>query len=317
MARKKLKPGHVPLWRYWDDFIDRRVKFKRSMATVKSVRDCLRLIIRHTPIVSIEDCNDTTNIENALFELQKIRGFSDSTYNTYAKNANTYFIWLKAQKIISENNVAKVERFPDIVKAQPIQTKEEMEKILLHLSTRRQQFFERVRNIFFYHILVLTGARPSELELMTISSVKKDHASWTITVPGTKNKPKPRVFRLPSCARDAYLSYELVRGKNNRVESPLFISLSKRTGWTQKGMRALLKKLSKELGFPVGLYRTRRFVIQQLAEQGIPLDKISDHFGHTRPSTTKRYLQGSPTLTDMTTSVMGNMLARVESFRPN
>ena len=87
-------------------------------------------------------------------------------------------------------------------------------------------------------------------------------------------------------------------------EENLFISISKRTGWTEKGLRGLLKKLSAKLGFKVTCYGFRRYVATKLYEKTNDLRLVSTHLGHTRISTTYRYIQNSSGLNQKGMDIM-------------
>ncbi len=296
-AAKTVPEGDTPLWLHWIEYVQRQQTFNRSPGTTRSVRDALRIVVRRFKFTSIESCNNKNNIENALVKLRADRGLATNTYNSYLKNIKSYLIFLKRRGVIETIELDNVEKFPHVVGDQYVQTDDQVMRVIANLNTRRQTTLERLRNIFFYKLLLMTGARPSELELLTLDSIKRNPGQWTIKIAGTKNKPRNRFYNLPSSVKDSYIAYILYRQQLKRTEPFLFVSQSKRTGWTAKGMRYLLKKLSQELGFTVGLYSTRRYVATKLAREGASIHEISDHLGHTRHSTTKIYIQQCAELT--------------------
>ena len=305
---QNLPQGHTFIWRYWIDYIVRQKTFERSPTTTRSVRDALRMLVRETGLVSIEEINDRDKIQTALLKIKEKRNFSPSTYNSYLKNIKSYLIFLKKKGIIQEVQLNGVEKFKNILRDQFVPNDIQVQQIIAKLSMRRQTTLERLRNVFFYKLLLLTGARPSELELLTLDSIKRGPGQWMLTVQGTKNHPRNRHYPIPSSVKDSYIAYMLYRQQLGRSENNLFVSQSKRTGWTSKGMRGLLKKLSKELGFTVGLYSTRRYVATKLATSGATLQEIGDHLGHSRPSTTKRYIQQSGALTRKNVAILTSLL---------
>lgn len=304
----KISTNDTPLWKHWVAFVECRERFGRSTSTLKSVRSTLKKVIREKEIYSLNDLNNKRRVQEALLELKDIRGFDGSTYNTYLKNIKTYLIWLEKEGFISNVNLRNVQRFPEKIVPQIAQTPSEVRQIIGQISSRERTTLLRLRDIVFYQILVLTGARPSELEVLTLNSIKKNGAEWTLEIVGTKNKPSRRVFHLPSSVKDAITSYMLYRQKYGRNEKYLLISRRRDTAWTTKGMGQLMKDLTNELGFSVGMLKTRRFVATSLAEAGMPLERISDHLGHRRISTTKRYIEQSGVLTSKNVEILEDLI---------
>jgi len=299
--------GQTPLWKFWPDYVSRQITFEKSSATTRSVRDALRMIVRDCFICTLEKCNNRDIIENALLDLKEERGFGPTTYNSYLKNIKSYLIFLRKKKIIQKVDLDGVEKFPNRIGDQFVPKDEQIQQVIARITMRRQTTLERLRNIFFYQLLILTGARPSELELLTLDSIRRGKSQWMIVIQGTKNKPRKRYYYMTSNVKDAYIAYMQYRQTLRRTENNLFISQSKRTGWTKRGMQGLFKKLSKELGFTVGLYSTRRYVATKLATSGSSLQEIGDHLGHSRPSTTKRYIQQSGELTRKNVNIMSKL----------
>jgi integrase len=304
----KVPYHETPIWEYWGAYVDCRVQFERSSSTTRSVRDVLRKIIRNSHIYSIERLNNKDKLQAALSTLKEKRGFSNSTYNTYLKNVKTYLIWLEREGFIDNVEVRRVHKYPETIPPQKAQSEIEVQRILAQICTRTRTPLLRHRDLFFYQVLVLTGARPSELERLTVNSVRKSGTDWIIEVIGTKNKPSRRVYFLPPSVKDAHTNYMRYRKDIGRNEEYLFISRRRNKAWTQKGMRALMKGLQKELGFKVGMLLSRRFVATTLAKAGTPLDEISTYLAHRRRETTKRYIEQSGLLTSKNVDVINNLI---------
>lgn len=289
---------------YWDDFVDASLEKGRSPETMKNVNDALNVLERHLGITTIEECNDPASLDTKLIAFKKSRGFSRTTFNSYLKNVNTYFIWLKSRRHINENFVSGISRAAEEQKEQPTLSYEQVQRILGQLSTRRQTRLERLRNIFFIDLLRFTGARPCELLNLLIKDIQEGPNGVILTIRGKKQKGKPRRYRLLSYVRDSYENYMSYRAQSGREETNLFISQSKKTGWTVKGMRGLFKRLSKELGFKVTAYAFRRFVATTLCTSGASPQAIMNHLGHQRFSTTRRYIENTSDLTATSTVIM-------------
>jgi hypothetical protein len=107
---ERIEGTDTPLWEHWEIFVTKSLMLGKSPSTIKGTRDTLRFLIRHTGIVSIEEMNRPTVLDEQLFRLQKERGFGLNTRKTYIKNLNTYFIWLYRNHIIEVNNVLALPR---------------------------------------------------------------------------------------------------------------------------------------------------------------------------------------------------------------
>lgn len=302
--------NRTPLWAYWSEFVTHYLREGRSEVTIKGVRDILKSIIKNINILSLEDCNNPQILREALFKAKEANNWSNVTFNTYRKNLNTYFLWLATMGYIELNNISKIRKCKEEINEQHTLNEENVKLLLGHMQTRRQTRLERQRDKLFMLLLIYTGARPCELLQLQFRDIEpqKDH-SYKLIIRGRKQKGRIRYYMLPSWIKDAFETYVSVRQDLNRNELNLFVSSSKRTGWTDKGMAQLFKKLSKELGFRVNAYSIRRFVATNLYLKGKSLEEIGEYLGHTRASTTKRYIAKQCALTKECGEVMSNTIS--------
>lgn len=299
----------TPLLLYWDEFVEKYLRKGGSKQTIIGVHDTLVLVVNRLKILTIEQCNDANFMEEAFYAAKDEFHWSGSTFNTHRKRLNTYFSWLRKKGYIAENNIQNIEKRKEDLCEQLTLKENQVKEIRTHIWTRRQNNrFERWRNFFFFDVLLLTGARPCELESMQVKDIQKDGESYKIVIQGCKQKGRVRFYRMPSALRDTYESYNRIKQGLGRAEPYLFCSQSKRTGFGYKGITGLFKRLSKELGFRITAYSVRRFVATQLYLAGVPLKDIQQHMGHTRLSTTLRYVEHTCALTNRGTEEMGKLL---------
>ncbi|MFA5792825.1 MAG: site-specific integrase [Candidatus Gracilibacteria bacterium] len=303
----RLQPSHTPIWAHWEDFAIRYLRTGKSEGTVRNVRDAIKFILNHSQLVSIEDFNDQRKLEDVLYEIMQSRHFSHSTFNTYIKNLKTYFIWLKRQELIAVNNLKNIPKYRETPKKQPTLNIAQVNVVVGHIMSRRQTRLERLRNIFFIDLLRLTAARPAELLQLTDDNITSDLEGIALTIHGIKQKGKPRLYALKGYAKDSYLTYINYKKTERPTEKKLFVSMSKRDGWTHQGVNQLMKRLSKELGFRVNCYGFRRSVATSLDEMELSLDEIGGYLGHTRRSTTLRYIQESTKRTMRASDIMNKI----------
>lgn len=291
---KKAPHGQTPIWHYWEEFVERYLRTGKSEGTVKNVRDAITFVLRHTHLISIEEFNDQRLLGDALYKAMQERQFSHSTYNAYVKNLKTYFIWLERNGYVKEINIRKIERYTETPEKQTTLSIDQVNKVVGHIMSRRQTPLERCRNVFFIDLLRFTGARPAELLQLTEESIRSTKNGVILTIQGIKQKGKPRPYALSGYVKETYFSYMRCKRVKGREEKKLFVSASKREAWTKQGVNQLMKRLSNELGFRVNSYGFRRCVATTLDEQGLDLDEIGTYLGHTRRSTTRRYIEDSP-----------------------
>ncbi len=305
LEHEKDIQGKTPLWAHWEHYVTTRERLGKSLFTVRSVRDGLRVIIRYTGLCTVEQFNDPQLFGEKLLEFQEKRNQQASTRNTYIKNANTYFIWLEKNGYIAKNKIRQVERSKEKYNEQRVLSEREISKLIFHLHSRNYAIeLEKYRNIFLIDLLRYTGARPCEILDMHLNSVYSESGKMRIVIDGRKQKGRLRYYACPQFLRDSYRRYIECRGKYQKKGEYLFVSASSNGKWTTSGLRCFFKKISRELGFQVNSYAFRRFVASKLNEEGVAMLNIARHLGHTRTSTTERYIERSCILTHESSETM-------------
>lgn len=306
-----ISPGETAIWEHWQKYVTKTLILGKSPITIKSVRDGLNMVLRHTGLLTIEQINTPGQLDLALLELQLSRNQKSSTRNTYIKNVNTYFIWLYKNHLIEQNNVARIEKGreqPPDVKALSL---EQIEKAIVHVGTRHHaSALERARNILMVDIFRFSGIRPCELLGMDNDAIYLEDSRWKMVINGRKQKGRKRYYEVPSFLLHSYRHYMQLRADNERWEQPLFVSMSSREGWKMSGLQNLFKKISKELGFRITAYGFRRFVASQLSKSNIGRDHLSRYMGHSRFTTTDLYIERECYLTKNGTDMMQAIYSR-------
>lgn len=308
-----LPEDGTPLWKYWKEFVYDYLRTGRSEKTIQSTKDSLRMLLCHSPIRFLENFNDSKYISRVFQELKDRRNWSANTHNTHLKNIKTYFIWLLDQEYITENKLDRIRKHRVQIKEQNALTQEQVERVLGNIRTRRQSRLEYCRNMFFIDLLSLTGARPCELLEMTTDDIYFEGGGYKAKIHGKKQKGRIRYYKLPSYLEAALHEYMRYRNLGGRNETNLFISSSRKTGWTYNGLRKLFTAISKEVKFEVTPYSFRRYVATELNRRGLDMNKIADHLGHTRVSTTKLYIARSACLTSEGVDLLANSRCAFQS----
>lgn len=301
-----LEGGETALWEHWQAFVTKSLLLGKSQATVKSTRDTMRFLIRHTGIVSIETMNRPGVLDEQLFRLQFERGFGLNTRKTYIKNLNTYFIWLYRNHLIEQNHVGRIERGRERTKEMPCLQRRQIDRLLAHLATRPHNTpLERARNLLMIDILRFSGIRPCELLDLTTGAIYRDRGRWVLAVRGRKQHARVRYYQCPGFIVDGFKRYMALRTEHQRWDEALFVSMSRRgEALSVSGLQNLFKKLSRELGFRINAYGFRRYVATQLSEKGVAREDLSRFLGHARFSTTDLYIERNCSLTATASTAM-------------
>lgn len=322
---KKVPPGHKPLWEYWEEFVDDYIDFEgRSPVTIKSTQAMLQILLRHTAIVSIEQCNDPQILRHELRRIRETRGWRPVTYNTYLKNINTHFRWLESCGYIMERKTNCLRKVKETIQEQHTMSPDSVKRIIAYLFTNENKnTLYRWRNIVFFQLLAQVGARPSEILAIQMKDLKFQGKTCVLTVKGEKTLGKPRRFPLTGTLVDNLKHYLDLRGVRREGLTHLFVSCSnKDKPMGKSGMRKLFQVIGDEVGVKITATAFRRYVATVLRKNGKSLDQIADYLGHSRTSTTKRYIEQLPDLNDECAQTMHDMLwgpsqATDSNFTPN
>lgn len=303
----KLDTTKTPLWKYWAEFIELSLEYWKSPVTVSGVRHTLLFFLRYTELNTIESWFDTMEVSLILSRLKKERSWSPVTLNSHRKALNTYFLFLLRFGFISENPIMKIIKMPEPMRNMPTLTEIDIKALIGQLIYREcSSEFERLRNILFVKIAILTWARPKELIGLTSESINENRTK--IRINGAKQKWKERFYELNTSIRQTLSSYlkESVRlGRYHELKNGLFLSSKERwVRWTYSGVNKLFQRVSAELWKPYTVYMIRRYACTELFAQNVPIQNIQLFMGHNRLATTYRYNNNSTRNTKDCTDIL-------------
>jgi len=305
---ESFNPSHTPLWANWKEFVEKYLRTGKSIDTVHSVRDTLKMLLRTTRMYTIEEFNSPNVLEDVLYELKEKRGWSFSTMNTYLKNLNTYYIWLERRGYIKTNNLRKIQRGVEKRGYVRVCTLELIQRAGGHILVKSQNEFERARNLLFFELICFTGARPIELERLNADSIRQTSGGLKLCIEGAKQKGANRYYPLPKRIGELWLNYNRKHNAAGIRDNSLLASNTQKARWTRKGMTRFFTHLSNDLGEKIHPYAIRRFVATQLYKKGAPLEKIAAYLGHSRTSTTLKYIEESCVKTKDASEIMSAVL---------
>lgn len=170
----KLSEGMVgtPVWQYWEKFVEVWALSEKSLSTVRNVRDAIRLFAIYGRLTTLEAWEDQDAVFDTMHRLKKERNWSPSTFNSYRKNVNTYFIFLVRRGLLTESPAKKIEQVSTRSKNYRIPEGEDFARMFVYLRNREcTNEMQRKRDLLFFHLLMTTGARPRELLNLKLEDV--------------------------------------------------------------------------------------------------------------------------------------------------
>lgn len=312
-----IPPGKTALWKYWEEFIEMRIRVHRSHESLKNTRDAIRYIVRHAETYTLEEFDNPGEITTRLLNMKDKRGICSNTYNTYLKNLKSYFIYLVRQEIIPENKLDKVEKDKGVVAPQPTLSESEVKIINGAMEKGNSQLptIYNLRNLILVRLFILTGARPGELLSIKDTNFEFDKSSLgsVLRLQGSKQNNKLRPYELDTELTSIIRAYQHEKQLNGKEIDYFFISASHKGPLTKVGIRNLFRGLSKQLGFYVTPYGFRRFVATKLHQSEVPIATISLHLGHTNTKTTNNYIERYSVMNKEGTNIM-NMVTKSEDI---
>ena len=304
---EEIPEGDNPIWYYWEPFTHFLQRYGKSNATAQSVRSGLRVVVRHMGIYTVENLNSRA-FRTALEQYQDVSQISASTFNTYRKNANTFILWLKQEGYVTNNYIRNIPKVTERIKEQETFTSEQLDQIINNIINRNSSPFCRKRDLLIFQILRLTGARRIELLDMNTDAIYKDSQSkqWIIKIDGKKQKGRIRYYKCSNGLKDIYRDY---MNWHQGMSKKLFIN-DKGQPMTMSTMGNLYKRMSREVGFKISGHKIRRYVATELDQQGLATSDIMRYLGHSRATTTERYIARSGSLTFKGMKIMTRLASK-------
>ncbi|EKE28354.1 MAG: putative histidine kinase [uncultured bacterium (gcode 4)] len=244
------------------------------------------------------------------FDEYNITKFPYLDINTYRKNLNSYFLHLMRMKYINDNPMKRLLKAKESDKSQPCATQEQIDR-LFDLLENVWDTLEHLRNLLYFRIALLTGARPVEILNMNLESFTLGRTELKLS--WAKQNSKARHYEIGdlSVLLSKYLKAVSESWRSKELKNHLFLSLSE--DWkplTSNWINKLYQRIAKKLWFTVNTYMIRRFAATLLHKNWVDINAMMDFLWHTRFSTTKKYIQNSSEFTKKATDIMSRVLKK-------
>lgn len=278
MTRKAKKINHETDWRKWLDlFIFHKQAQGLASRTIEDYKYHISLFFNNT--------NSQKNLkEKVTHYFAKSSTLSPYTFNTRRKILNTFFGWLKNEKMITENPIK------DISKRKEDDTPKAVDEDILKklLTLPDLSTFVGIRDYAAFLTTLDTGIRPGEL--FNLKEKDFDLKHLTITVP--QNIAKNRISRtLPiSSVTAEAIKKVIINRAEEWKDAPLFCT-ELGDNITTCTWNKRLRKYSKQLDTKIVPYSLRHSFATMFLNGGGNIFTLQRILGHSTLDMTKKYLK--------------------------
>ena len=310
----------TPLWEHWEKFIENRQKIGRSDDTLRGMYDVLRTLIKRTGICTVEEVNDFKSFRKLMWAQAEEYNWQAQTLNDAIRKIRYYLEWLHKEEYIGEVKLKKIEKHKAQAKEQSTLTREQVLIVFQHISQRMPLYagLQYYRDLLLFQVLQLTGARNCEILDMKADAIYQDpdDGQWKLRIQGRKQKGRAKFFLVEPYLVATYNEY-IARRQNHpdglKNEALWVSAKDPDIEFSKHALKLLYRRISNEVGFKISGHRYRRFVATELARNGVDINDIKRHLGHTRLSTTELYIERSASLTAKSSSAMNIILKQAPS----
>lgn len=261
-----------------------------SPATIARYKHLLRYYCKYSQITDIEEVTQE-NVRNLFYHGRTERNWTPNTFLNYHKTLMVFFRWCIKEKHMSFNPIDDIEK-PKLPKSLPRSlTLQEAEKILETVYNYPYDAkFLRYRNYAMFATFIFAGLRKKEL--MNLKYADVDLENLTIFIRQGKGG-KDRFIPINHSLAEALHKYIEVRKKAFKSCPHFFTSYTHDMGFTDSGMKRLIKKMSSVTGIKFTCHWLRHTFATLLLEGGADINTVSLYMGHEDIKTTAIYIHTS------------------------
>lgn len=219
------------------------------------------------------------------------RDWSANTYILFHKSLIVFFRWCVENKYMETNPVDVIE-VPKLEKRLPPKlTRQEALKILEVVFNYPYDYkFLRHRNHAIFSTFLFAGLRKKELLKLKYGDVDLQNLSIFVNQgKGSKDRIVPMSYTLAESLK----RYLEERKRLNKTCPEFFVSLNRDMGFTNMGLRNLVRKIKETSKIPFTVHKLRHTFATLMLEGGCDIFSLSRMMGHSDIKTTTIYLNAS------------------------
>lgn len=261
-----------------------------SPQTIKRYKYVIDQYFKYSSITKIENAT-TENIRSLFFYGRTARKWSANTSIIFHKTLLVFFRWCIKQGYVSNNPLSDIEK-PHLEQRLPKKlTKQDAFKLLEMVQNYPyDNTFLRYRNHALFSMFVFAGLRKSELLNLKVTDV--DLENMTIFINQGKGR-KDRLIPISPTLSEILVRYSVSRKKANKTCPAFFASSIRNTGFTENGLKHLIRNIQKFLGLALSSHKLRHTFATLMIEGGCDIYSLSKMMGHSDIKTTTIYLHTS------------------------
>jgi len=261
-----------------------------SKATLVRYRQSIRSFYEFAGVEDISQVS-SDKVRAFFFEGRTKKGWRPNTFICYHKSLLVFFRWCVGEGFIEENPVEDIE-MPKLEKRLPPKlTKQEAMRLLEVVYNYPYDYkFLRYRNYAIFSTFIFAGLRKKELLQLKYADVDLENMSIFIRQgKGSKDRIVPISYTLA----ESLQKYLEERKRLNKTCPEFFASLNRNLGFTETGIRWVVRKIRKASGINFTIHRLRHTFATLMLEGGCDIYSLSRMMGHADIKTTTIYLAAS------------------------
>ena len=261
-----------------------------SAATVRRYRHVIRAFIRFTGISELGGVTDE-KVRWLFYYGRTERKWSVQTYIVYRLSLLVFFRWCIKQGYMTHNPIDAIE-VPKGEKRLPKKlTKQDALRLLeIVYNYPYDSKFLRYRNHAIFATFIFAGLRKQELLNLKYADVDIENLSIFVRQgKGSKDRIVPISYTLAQSLK-RYLN---ARQQFNRTCPEFFASSNRNVGYTDNGLKWLVKRVNAASGVKFTVHKLRHTFATLMLEGGCDIYSLSKMMGHSDIKTTTIYLSAS------------------------
>jgi site-specific recombinase XerD len=231
------------------------------------------------------------NIRQMFLYGRMERKWCSGTYICNYRGLKVFFDWCIKEGHIKDNPMKCLE-LPRLEKRLPVKlTKQESSRLLEVVFNYPYDYeYLRYRNYAIFSLFLFAGLRRAELLKLKLTNVDIENLTIFISQgKGSKDRMIPMNFTLAETLK----RYLVERKRLNKTCPEFFRSLNHNMGYTENGLRRLVKQIKEASGIDFKCQKLRHTFATLMLEGGVDIYSLSKMMGHSDIKTTTIYLAAS------------------------
>lgn len=285
-------------------FLQERKLTGAAEATLRGYESSFALFNKTMPNVKLEDINRDTVVEffnrlqtreRSASGAKKEIGVKNTTLNTYKRKLGSFFNYLVDKGEIKENPFHGLKIAKPVDDERRYLLNDEVQKIFAAISVNMEwkNNFVKKRNLAIIAVALFLGLRKGEILGLKLTDLYLEKKQMLIRGATSKSK-RNKVLPINQNAQVILMDYLEQRAKKKYANEFLFVSDNKDMKFTEHGLKHMLKKIEKSVGFSFHMHQFRHTLAANLRHNGADVIAIRDILGHTDIRMTVVYLRGLP-----------------------